>query len=183
MCLHGTGVGVASSRGVPRQCRPCRPAKPKVGTPCCRRLWHCMPLPLMVVAAWINGAIGGQQRHGGNVSPNAFHPGSKSNTTESREQAAGPEMLRNCRKQLGSSTQGGVQQLLTCTPDTPPPPLGVRLVVVVRGRLLVVPYSVFSGAVLAVWRGLAGVALLSCCAWCGVRCPLERAAGSALLCF
>lgn len=125
----------------------------------------------------------GSRAVGGHVSPNPFHSGCESNTAENRERAAGAERLRNCRKQLGSSTEGGVQQLLTCTPDTPPPPLGVRLAVVVCVRFFVVPYSVFAAAVRAVWGGLAGGALLPCCAWCGVRWPLMRAAGSALHCF
>lgn len=151
ICLHVEGVGVAFSRGVPWHCRPCLLAEPKVGNPCCSRLCRCMLLPFSCVAAWIMDAIGWRQERGRDVSPTSFHSGRESNPAKIRDQAAGSERLGNERNELGSSTLGGVQQLLTCTPDTPPPPLGVRLAVVVCGKLFTVPYSVFVGAVRAVW--------------------------------
>lgn len=52
MCLHVEGAGVVPCRGVPKHCRRCRPAVPKVGTPCCCHLRCWVPLPVRCIAAW-----------------------------------------------------------------------------------------------------------------------------------
>lgn len=103
------------------------------------------------MAAWAVDGIERQQGHGKVVFTTSFHSGSKSNPAKNRHRAAGPERPGIKRNAVGSSTQGGVQQLLTCTPDTPLPPLGVRLAVVACVKFFVVSDSMFAGAESVVW--------------------------------